>query len=37
MTQAFTQRIDGAVSTLAMLGLLSPLVLAALMTIVAAH
>jgi hypothetical protein len=37
MTNTLTQRIDTAFSTLGMLGLLSPLVLAAVMFIVASH
>jgi hypothetical protein len=37
MTQSFSQRIDAAFSNLAMIGLLSPLVLAALSVIVTAH
>jgi hypothetical protein len=37
MTHALSQRIDSAFSTLAMVGLLSPLVLAAFSIIFAAH
>jgi hypothetical protein len=37
MTQFLSERIDAAVSTLAMFGLLSPLVLAAVMFIAAPH
>lgn len=37
MTHFLSQRIDGAVSTLAMIGLLSPLVLAAVMFIATSH
>ena len=37
MTQSFSQRIDAAVSNLAMISLLSPLVLAAFTIITAAH
>ena len=37
MTHALSQRIDGAFSTLAMFGLLSPLVLAAVMFVVTSH
>jgi hypothetical protein len=37
MTNALSQRIDNTFSTLAMFGLLSPLVLAAVMFIVASH
>jgi hypothetical protein len=37
MTNALSQRIDTTFSTLGMLGLLSPLVLAAVMFIVASH
>jgi hypothetical protein len=36
-THTLSQRIDGAVSALAMLGLLSPLVLAAVMFIATSH
>ena len=37
MTNALSQRVDSAFSTLAMLGMLSPLVLAAVMFIAASH
>jgi hypothetical protein len=37
MTNTLSQRIDNTFSTLAMLGLLSPLVVAAIMFIVASH
>jgi hypothetical protein len=37
MTNALSQRVDSAFSTLAMLGLLSPLVLAAVMFIATSH
>jgi len=37
MTHSLSQRIDSAFSTFAMFGLLSPLVLAALMIIAGAH
>jgi len=37
MTHSLSQRIDGAFSTLGMFGLLSPLVLAAIMFIVSSH
>jgi hypothetical protein len=37
MTQYLSQRVDSAFSTFAMFGLLSPLVLAAILTIAAAH
>ena len=37
MTQSISQRIDVASSTLAMIGLLAPLVLAAIMTVAAIH
>jgi hypothetical protein len=37
MTHSLSQRIDAAVSTLGMFGLLSPLVLAAVMFIVSSH
>lgn len=37
MTQSFSQRIDAAVSNLAMIGLLSPLIIAALAVITSAH
>jgi len=37
MTHTISQRIDGAISTLAILGLLSPLVLAAVMFIATSH
>jgi len=37
MTQSLSQRIDSAFSTLGMFGLLSPLVLAAIMFIATSH
>ena len=37
MTHSLSQRIDSAVSVLAMFGLLSPLVLAAVMFIATSH
>jgi len=37
MTHTLSQRIDGAISALGMFGLLSPLVLAAVMFIAASH
>ncbi len=37
MTQYLSQRVDGAVSTIAMFGLLAPLVLAAITIVIAAH
>jgi hypothetical protein len=37
MTHSLSQRIDNAFSTFAMVGMLSPLVLAAVMFIVSAH
>lgn len=37
MTQSLSQRVDNAFSTFAMFGMLSPLVLAAIMVIVSAH
>jgi hypothetical protein len=37
MTHSLSQRVDNAFSTFAMFGLLSPLVLAAVMIIAASH
>ena len=37
MTHSLSQRVDAAFSTLGMLGLLSPLVLAAVMFVVTSH
>jgi hypothetical protein len=37
MTQNLSQRVDAAFSSLAMIGLLSPLVLAAINIIIASH
>ncbi len=37
MTHSLSQRIDSAISTMGMFGLLSPLVLAAVMFIVTSH
>ena len=37
MTSTFSQRLDAAFSTLAMFGLLSPLVLASVMFVVTSH
>jgi hypothetical protein len=37
MTHSLSQRVDSAFSTLAMIGLLSPLVLAAINIIIASH
>jgi hypothetical protein len=37
MTHSFSQRIDSAISTMGMFGLLSPLVLAAIMFIATSH
>ena len=37
MTHSLSQRVDSAFSTLAMLGMLSPLVLAAVMFIATSH
>jgi hypothetical protein len=37
MTHALSQRVDSAFSTFAMFGMLSPLVLAAVMFIAASH
>jgi hypothetical protein len=37
MTHSLSQRVDAAFSTLAMFGLLSPLVLAAVMIVVTPH
>ena len=37
MTHSLSQRVDAAFSTLAMFGLLSPLVLAAVMFVVPSH
>lgn len=37
MTNSFSQRIDGAVSNLAMIGLLAPLVLAVISVITAVN